>query len=168
MSDGLGRGSEFVIRLPALPDDGDAPPSELTDVRLSTEPQSLRVVVVDDNADGADTLADLLRSLGHEVRVAYDGVNGIAITRDFHPDLVLLDIGLPGMDGYEVARRLRATGNGAARAVLVAVSGYGQETDRARAREAGFAHHCVKPVEFEALQNLLVSVRPLAPRAGSA
>jgi signal transduction histidine kinase len=159
-SEGLGRGSEFVVRLSSLPEDS---PLDSSDQEQSANPQSLRIVVVDDHADGADTLAQLLRGLGHDVRVAYNGPNGIALTQSFDPDLVLLDIGLPGMDGYEVARRLRSEGAAAGGAIIVAVSGYGQDVDRNRARQAGFSHHFVKPVEFDTLQKLLTSYSPRPP-----
>jgi CheY-like chemotaxis protein len=112
-------------------------------------------MVIDDNIDAAETLADLVAILGHEVRAAHDGPTGIAAAAEFRPDVVLLDIGLPGMDGYEVARRLRA---GAANAVLVAVSGYGREEDRAASRAAGFVHHFVKPIDFDALQSVFATV----------
>ncbi|VTT97093.1 histidine partial : Signal transduction histidine kinase OS=Polaromonas sp. CF318 GN=PMI15_04884 PE=4 SV=1: Response_reg: GAF_3: HisKA: HATPase_c: Response_reg [Gemmataceae bacterium] len=159
-SDGLGRGSEFAVRIPALVG-GDAPPGprDTSPGDAAAGGEHLRVVVVDDNVDGADTLADLLKLLGHQVRTAYDGPTGIAAVRAFDPDLVLLDIGLPGMDGYEIARRLGAAANGSGRPVLIAVSGYGQEADRGLSRAAGFAHHCVKPVEFDALRALLATVR---------
>jgi CheY-like chemotaxis protein len=159
-SEGLGRGSEFVVRLSSLPEDS---PLDSSDQEQSANPQSLRIVVVDDHADGADTLAQLLRGLGHDVRVAYNGPNGIALTQSFDPDLVLLDIGLPGMDGYEVARRLQSEGAADGRAIIVAVSGYGQDVDRNRARQAGFSHHFVKPVEFDTLQKLLTSYSPRPP-----
>jgi signal transduction histidine kinase/CheY-like chemotaxis protein len=160
-SEGLGRGSEFVVRLPAaveapapVPEDPTAPSEP------GPDPDSLRVVVVDDNVDGADTLADLLGILGHTVRVAYDGPSGITAIRAFEPDIVLLDIGLPGLNGYEVARRIRR--NGTERPILVAISGYGQPGDRELTREAGFAHHLVKPVAFETLRSLLASLCVMA------
>ncbi len=156
-SEGLGRGSEFTVRIPAITEAvANTPGDTATSNEGQPDQGSLRVVVVDDNVDGADTLADLIGILGHEVRVAYDGPTGIGAVRAFDPDLVLLDIGLPGMDGYEVARRLHSNGEG--RPVLVAVSGYGQESDRGHAREAGFAHHCVKPVGFDTLQEVLAIV----------
>jgi signal transduction histidine kinase/CheY-like chemotaxis protein len=155
-SDGPGKGSEFVVELPVAADEpqpvAEQPPAPAS----QQERSSLRVVVVDDNVDGAESLATLLGLMGHEVRVAHDGPGGIAAVREFGPDLVLLDIGLPGMDGYEVARRLRREpGVGA---VLAAVSGYGRDDDRRMAREAGFAHHFVKPVDLSDLRRLLDSV----------
>jgi two-component system CheB/CheR fusion protein len=159
-SDGPGRGSEFVVRLPLASDQpADTP---IATRATDTSRSSLRVVLVDDNVDGVESLADLIGMLGHDVRVAHDGPTGIHLAREFDPDLVLLDIGLPGMDGYEVARRLR--GQSGSRARLVAVSGYGGEEDRTRSRAAGCEQHLVKPVDFQVIQALLASVRS-APRA---
>jgi CheY-like chemotaxis protein len=110
-------------------------------------------LVVDDNVDGAESLATLLKLLGHEVHVAHDGPAALLATADVRPEVVFLDIGLPGMDGYEVARRLRRPGR--SEALLVALTGYGQEEDRRRSREAGFDHHLVKPVDPAVLEDLL-------------
>jgi CheY-like chemotaxis protein len=154
-SEGLGRGSEFVVRLPIVAINPTAPAAP-----GSPESQHagrpLRVVLVDDNVDGVETLADLIGLLGHQVRTAHDGPTGINVVREFDPDIVLLDIGLPGMDGYEVARRLRREFG--TRVTLVAVSGYGREEDRAQSHEAGCQQHLVKPVELRTLQTLLASV----------
>ena len=106
--------------------------------------------MVDDNIDAAESLADLLRLFGHEVHVLHDGPTGLAAARSLRPDLVLLDLGLPGMDGFEVARRLRAEPE--FEAVMVAVSGYGRDEDRRASREAGMKHHFVKPIDFPALR----------------
>ncbi len=157
-SEGLGRGSEFVVRFPAIVE-GVA--TLATDRSKWSDSQrgagSLRMVVVDDNADGAESLAELLGLLGHEVVVANDGPTGITIVSEYHPDVVLLDIGLPGMDGYEVARRIRADfGRGP---MLIAVSGYGRDEDRRLAQEAGFDQHFVKPLQLDTLQTLLASIR---------
>jgi CheY-like chemotaxis protein len=111
--------------------------------------------VVDDSVDCADSLATLLRVAGHEVRTAYDGPTALEAAEAFRPEVVLLDIGLPRMDGYEVARRLRERERAGGRALLVAVTGYGQEEDRRRAEEAGFDAHLVKPAGPAALQRLL-------------
>jgi two-component system CheB/CheR fusion protein len=122
----------------------------------SRKPQSRRVLVVDDNVDAADSLGLLLRLSGQETRMAYDGPTALLVAEAFRPQLVLLDIGMPGMDGYEVARRLRGLPvlEGV---VLVAVTGWGQEEDRLRSRAAGFDDHLVKPADPVALQHLLAS-----------
>ena len=118
-----------------------------------TRPPHARILVVDDNEDAANSLATLLEVMGYEVRTAYDGPEAIAAADEFNPAVALLDIGLPGMDGYEVAARLRPMlGN---EAVLVALTGYGQEEDRQRAFAAGFDLHLVKPTSVEALHELL-------------
>jgi signal transduction histidine kinase/DNA-binding response OmpR family regulator len=159
LSAGPNQGSEFVVRLPALPreegggrrdesDNGIVHPSSLL-----PPPSAKRVLVVDDNVDGADSLAVLLRLGGHEVRVCHDGPAALALADEFRPDLVLLDIGLPGMDGYEVARRLREL-PGLDKVPLVALSGYGQEEDVRRSRQAGFDRHLVKPADPAALAAL--------------
>jgi PAS domain S-box-containing protein len=156
ISPGLGKGSEFVVHLPALARaraSEEARPKGDTPV---TTP-SRRILIVDDNPDAADTLALLLRLGGQEVEVAYDGPTGLARAREFQPAVILLDIGMPGMDGYEVARRLRREPALGA-TVLVALTGWGQEEDRRRGREAGFDHHLVKPVEPRTLQNLLAEM----------
>jgi CheY-like chemotaxis protein len=109
---------------------------------------------VDDNDDSARGLARLLRLLGHEVWTAHDGPEALVVARAYRPDAVLLDIGLPGMDGYEVVRRLRED-EACRGSLIVAVSGYGQEDDRRRGREAGFDHHLVKPIDPDALLTLI-------------
>ena len=113
-----------------------------------------RILVVDDNRDAAQALRVLLESDGHEVRVAGDGRSGLAAAKEYRPDVALLDIGLPKMSGYELARRMRAEPS-LESTLLIAVTGYGQMHDRARASASGFHHHLVKPVEFSALQQLL-------------
>ncbi|HEX8201798.1 MAG TPA: response regulator [Isosphaeraceae bacterium] len=161
ISAGAGQGSEFVVRLPlgapepARAADRPAPAAE------AGEPQPHRVLVVDDNTDGARVLARLLQAGGHRVRVAHDGPSALEAARAEPPDVVLLDIGLPGMDGYEVAQRLKAM-EGPDHALLVALTGYGQEEDRRRSVEAGIDHHLIKPVDPGALQDLLARHRPLA------
>ena len=116
-------------------------------------PGAQRVLVVDDNEDAVRSLAILLELNGHEVQLARDGYAAIEIARDFVPDAVILDIGLPGINGYETARRLRRLPN--CSMLLVALSGYGQDKDRERSREAGFDHHLLKPVDVDALQKVL-------------
>jgi len=149
-------GSEFVVRLPALPDEvaADAPAPPALD--LQARGPGRRVLVVDDNKDAAESLALLLRVAGHDVRVCQDGPSALRTAAEYYPEAVLLDIGLPGMNGYEVARRLRGQPD-TERALLVALTGYGQDEDQRRAREAGFDHHFVKPADLEALAALLAS-----------
>jgi CheY-like chemotaxis protein len=113
-----------------------------------------RILLVDDNRDAAQALCMLLEADGHEVRVAADGPSGLALARSYRPEVVLLDIGLPKMDGYEIARRIRAD-DALKATVLVAVTGYGQMHDRARASACGFHHHLVKPVDYGELLRVL-------------
>jgi len=160
-SAGEGRGAEFVVRLP-LDSVERAAPSPHPRPGGRPEPLNCRVLIADDNRDAADSLAELLRLVGGEVAVAYDGAEAVEIARVFHPDVALLDIGMPKLDGYEVARCIRREG-GARRVKLVAVTGWGQADDRRRAREAGFDEHLVKPAELGALRALLYS----ATRRGS-
>jgi signal transduction histidine kinase/CheY-like chemotaxis protein len=161
-SSGIGSGSEFAVRLPIV----SAPPvrQDHDGAPERTPAPKYRVLVVDDNADGADTMKAMLEFLGNEVRVAYDGIEAIDKAASFLPDVLLLDIGLPKLNGYEVAQRIRSQSWGA-RAVLIAVSGWGQEEDKARARAAGFDHHLTKPVDLEELIDLFATVRPADGRA---
>jgi CheY-like chemotaxis protein len=117
---------------------------------------------VDDNRDSADSMALLLSASGHRVRVANDGLQALNAVPEFGPEVILLDIGLPGMNGYEVARRLRESDDGKS-LVLIAMTGYGQREDRARTREAGFDHHLIKPVEVATIQDLLASLSAQSP-----
>lgn len=154
-SAGLGQGSEFVVRLPLLErdEDGrDSPP--LTDKKAGKKWARCRVLVVDDNVDAADCLALLLRLQGQEVDVAYDGPSALVLAEANPPAIAFLDLGMPKMDGYELARAFRA--NPVLKSVvLVALTGWGQPEDRQRTREAGFDHHLVKPVDAEVLPDLL-------------
>ena len=129
-------------------------------------PRAFRVLVVDDNRDAADSLALLLQLWGHLPVVAYDGPSALEAARASPPDLVLLDIGLPGMNGFELASRLRGQPGGDD-LLLVAITGYGQASDVRRAREVGFDHHFVKPIDPDVLLGLLASAAPRAP-AGQA
>jgi CheY-like chemotaxis protein len=152
----LGRGSEFVVRLPVVQLPGHQP--QAAPVEPAKRPaHPFRVLVVDDNVDQADSAALLLRGSGHEVRAAYSGPTALEVAVEYRPDLVLMDLGLPGMDGYEVARRLRQQ-PGLKDAVLVAVTGYGQESDRQRSQGAGFDHHLVKPVNMQELEAILATL----------
>jgi PAS domain S-box-containing protein len=155
-SEGPGAGSEFIVRLPL----GTPAPESLgaeADVEAVSADIGLKVLVVDDNRDAADTCAMLLEASGHHVQTAYTGRQALELARTFHPHALLLDIGLPDIDGYKLAQRLRATpwGHGA---VLVAVTGWGQEQDRQRAIEAGFDQHLVKPIAAETVESLLQSL----------
>ena len=152
-SDGFGKGARFTIRLPRLAERGGAEAAPRA-AHLMRADAARRVLVVDDNRDAADTLAALLRVSGHDVRVAYDGGAALAVGKAEPPDVVFLDIGMPGMDGYETARRLRAMPQ-TARAMLVALTGWGQEEDQRRSAAAGFDRHLVKPAEPAALQAIL-------------
>jgi CheY-like chemotaxis protein len=118
--------------------------------------------VVDDNRDSADSLSLLLGLKGHHVRTAYDGTSAIEAARAFRPDVALLDIGLPGLDGYEVARRIRAE-ESIAQPALVATTGWGHAEDKRRAREAGFDYHMTKPISMEALERFLAGLQTAAP-----
>jgi signal transduction histidine kinase/CheY-like chemotaxis protein len=153
-SDGLGKGSEFVVRLPLLPQARTVRPNGIEGVANCNE-HSFRVLVVDDNQDAGEMLGTLLRLFGHEVKVVHSGWEAIHIMDVFLADVVLLDIGLPGMDGYQAAQRLRQQPGGE-NVLIVAVTGYGQEEYRQRATTAGFDHHLVKPVDTQVLQNLLL------------
>ncbi len=156
-SAGPGQGSEFIVRWP-LPTQ-EAPQSLPGHPEKSPAPEpAVRVLLVDDNADAADSLAMLLRLWGHEVAVAHDGPTALRTAEALDPQVALLDIGLPGMDGYALARRLRAQ-PGLGPIVLAALTGWGQEDDRRRSQEAGFDHHLLKPVDLSDLRELLALVR---------
>ncbi|MGZ5181918.1 MAG: hybrid sensor histidine kinase/response regulator [Ramlibacter sp.] len=152
-SEGPGKGSEFTLRIPLVEAPQAAPASHEEPGRVDAK----RILVVDDNHDAAETLSMLLEDLGAEVRVARDGLQALELYPQFAPSAVLLDIGMPGMDGYAVARTLRARYPDH-RTPLIALTGWGQEQDRTRAREAGFDHHIVKPAELRALQALIASL----------
>jgi PAS domain S-box-containing protein len=160
-SDGPGRGSEFVVRLPLLCG-GEAGPRPGANGVERAGSSAARVLVAEDNRDAAQSLDRLLRLWGHDVRTAADGAAALEVARAYRPDVVLLDLGLPGLDGYEVARRLRRE-PGLGGVLLVALTGYGQEDDRRRTREAGFDHHLVKPADLERLRHVLASVRGRTP-----
>jgi signal transduction histidine kinase/ActR/RegA family two-component response regulator len=155
-SAGAGQGSSFEVRLPLAQRDAvDGRPSETGMSALKGAP---RLLVVDDNRDAADSLGALLEMLGAEVRVAHSGPAALEAVASFHPDAVLLDIGMPGMNGYEVANRIRTQGNGSRNTTLIALTGWGQDNDRRRSAEAGFDHHLVKPADVGALQTLLAAL----------
>ncbi|MCA1705262.1 MAG: response regulator, partial [Actinobacteria bacterium] len=152
-SDGPGKGSEFVVRL-AVAEVKDPGPQRAACEHEKGAAPARRILVVDDNRDVADSLGMLLRMMGNEVHTAHDGLEAVGAAAAFQPDVVLLDLGLPKLNGYEAARRIREQ-DGGTDMVLVAVTGWGQEEDRRRSKEAGFDHHMTKPVEFAALQKLL-------------
>jgi CheY-like chemotaxis protein len=158
-SAGLNQGSEFVVRLPVLADVADQRLPE----PVPREPaQRRRILVVDDNRDAATSLSDLLELTGHDMRVAHDGLEAVSTAEKFRPDVVLLDIGLPKLNGYEVARKIRQEGWGE-RVTLVALTGWGQDEDRRKSSEAGFNAHMVKPVDPVVLMDLLDGLRSSSP-----
>lgn len=132
---------------------GSTPPNGST-------PRKLKVLVVDDNADAGESLAMLLRIWGHETRISYDGPSALKVAEGFQPDVAFLDIGLPGMPGYDVARELRRTQT-AKKLVLIALTGYGQDEDRRKTREAGFDEHLLKPAEPLAVKALLAHLQEM-------
>jgi CheY-like chemotaxis protein len=151
-SEGIGRGSDFVVTLPLATVECANEP-EMGEDERAQDGQPRRILVVDDNRDAADSLCMLLKARGHEVRVAYDGLEAVGAAVAFAPEVVLLDIGLPKLSGYEAAPRIReARGDDV---LLIAVTGWGQEEDRRRAREAGFDHHLTKPVDPAAIARLI-------------
>ena len=161
-SDGPGLGSEFIIRLPSPVSRLVAGPEQTGREAGSPRPVPQRssmgrVLVVDDNRDAGDSLAEVLRAFGHTVRVAADPLSALARADEFEPQVAVLDIGLPGMDGYELARRIRETPGGAS-CRLIALSGYGQDRDRRRSQEAGFEAHLAKPADMAQLKSLLESL----------
>lgn len=156
-SEGLGHGSEFVVRLP-LALAGDPSPSLARVADGGSAPR--RILVVDDNRDNATSLVALLELGGHEVRSAYDGTRALEVAEELHPEAVLLDIGLPDLDGHEVCRRLRAR-PWAASTRVIALTGWGQAEDQRRSKEAGFDVHLVKPVDFDELKRLVAGPRPV-------
>ena len=155
LSDGLGEGSEFVVYLPLLAPVASVPAE--APAAPATDASGLRVLVVDDNVDAAEMLATLLEMNGYAVSVEFDGASALATALRERPAVALLDIGLPDMDGMELARRLRAQPQ-TADAVLVALTGYGQAEDQEQARQAGFNHHMVKPADIDRLLTLLASI----------
>jgi CheY-like chemotaxis protein len=154
-SEGVGKGSRFTVQLPRA----DAPalaaePLEHPPAPMRRAAASRRVLLVDDNEDSNEMMREYLEGFGHDVRVAHDGQSGLELAREFAPDIALLDLGLPGMDGFELARRLRLTPQGAT-IPLVAVSGYARDVDRQKAMKAGFSEHFAKPIELSRLEDLL-------------
>jgi CheY-like chemotaxis protein len=157
-SPGPGEGSTFAVRLPLASAAEKAAPAPAPSGTRSANSRALRVLVVDDNADAAESLASLLELSGHDTRVANDGEQAVRTAHEFRPEIVFLDIGMPGKDGYEVARELRDSAD-TREAVLVALTGWGAKDDRARSRRAGFDHHLTKPAGLAAVDGLLAQLR---------
>ena len=153
-SDGEGRGSEFIVRLPVI----EPAVSAGTTATASESSTQRRVLIVDDNRDSADSLAMLMEITGNKTFLAYDGVEALEAIDKHRPEVVLLDIGLPKLDGHEVCRRVRAKPWGRD-IVIIALTGWGQEDDRRKSEEAGFNGHLVKPVEYENLLSLLAETQ---------
>jgi CheY-like chemotaxis protein len=157
-SAGLGLGSTFEIRLPRI-----ARPVNATAAAVSFKAEPRRVLVVDDNADAADSLSTLLMFQGHQTQVAYSAKEALTCVETFTPDVGLLDIGLPDMNGYELAKKLRAISRLDSMR-LIALTGYGRAEDHQRTRAAGFDHHLVKPVDLTKLERVLALQRHVGPR----
>ena len=153
VSEGPRKGSEFTVRLPAAA--ADETPRSTSPLELATPARKCaRVLVVDDNVDTADGLSKLLTLLGHDVKTAYDGLQALEMAKALSPEVILLDFGLPSLDGYEVARQLREH-ECCRDTLMIAISGYGREEDRRKAKEFGFDHHLTKPVDYKALTAVL-------------
>jgi signal transduction histidine kinase/CheY-like chemotaxis protein len=151
LSEGIGKGSTFRVHLPLSHEDQTANQPAGS---AGSPGRRFRILVVDDNADSAESLAMVLSLAGHETRTAHSGVAGLKVAREFRPEVILLDIGLPSMDGYEVAREIRAS-YGAQPVTVIAMTGYGSEEDRRKSREAGFDIHLVKPLDLDSLRRTL-------------
>ena len=156
-SEGLNKGSEFIVRLPILVEQSQVQSSEGSRPMEKPAATGYRIVVVDDNHDSAESLAMLLRLSGNEVRTAHDGLEGVRVVEEVRPQVALLDIGMPKLNGYEACRRIREQPWGKD-LVLIALTGWGQEEDRRRTEEAGFDAHTVKPVDHSTLMNLLAKL----------
>jgi CheY-like chemotaxis protein len=155
-SEGYGRGSEFVVHLPLAQSAGSAQ-LENMDTRSAGDGGGHRILVVDDNCDAADSLAMILQIRGNDTRTAYDGLAALDVAAAFRPDVVLLDIGMPKLNGYDTARRLRTQPWGR-NITLIALTGWGQDEDRQQSQAAGFNFHLVKPIEPAALEKLLAEL----------
>lgn len=151
-SEGIGKGSEFVVHLPAVPEISSLMKSEETEF-LATRTDGLTILIAEDNLDTAQSMAMILSKFNHTVKVVHSGTEVLALTENDHPDVVILDIGLPGMDGYRIASILAQ--REARPSSIIAITGYGQAEDIERSKQAGFDHHFVKPVDFPALLKLL-------------
>ncbi len=154
-SAGTGLGSQFIVRLPVVM--GASQPQVRVDDQPAARKPSLRILIVDDNRDGADSLSEMLKMMGNDTRTAYDGQQAVDLASEYRPDVILLDIGLPKLNGYEACRLIREQPMGQG-VVLIAVTGWGQDEDRRRSHEAGFDHHLVKPVDPQALMRMLTQL----------
>jgi CheY-like chemotaxis protein len=158
-SAGRGRGSEFVVRLPIVVEDASVRDAAGGGGDATLPTSELRILVVDDNRDAADSLTKLLELMGNAVHTAYDGEEAVQAAESFRPHVVLCDIGLPKMDGHEACRHIRSKPWGKDM-ILIAVTGWGQEEDKRTSAEAGFQRHMVKPVDPEVLMRMLAEMRP--------
>jgi CheY-like chemotaxis protein/anti-sigma regulatory factor (Ser/Thr protein kinase) len=156
-SAGPGEGSTFTVRLPLAARPAEPAPVAQASTKPDPVSRSLKVLVVDDNEAVAQTVGWMLEAIGHDYRLVYDGRSALQAAEDYRPDAILLDIGLPGMDGYEVCRALRRQ-EAFKKTAIIAQTGWGQERDKALASEAGFDHHIVKPVGLDRLEQLLADV----------
>ena len=157
-SEGVGRGSEFTVRLP-LANSSAAEAQKEAAIEPAPPASAQRILVVDDNRDVADSLVMLLETLSVDARVAYDGRSALEIAAAFKPEIVFLDLGMPKMDGYETARRLRQLSDNHHHVLLIALTGWGQAEDRRRTRDAGFDEHLAKPVDFSLVKGVLARRR---------
>ena len=156
-SAGVGQGSEFVVRLPIAVEPPEPPPAPIVIEPTTAIPR--RILVVDDNQDSATSLAELLELTGHKTHTAHDGLEAIEAAKSFRPDVVLLDIGLPKLNGYDACRKIREQPWGKGM-VLIALTGWGQDEDKQKSSQAGFDAHMVKPVDHVVLAKLLAELRP--------
>jgi CheY-like chemotaxis protein len=164
-SEGAGRGAEFIIRLPTTnAAEPAAEPAPRPERRVDVHDKQ-RILVVDDNQDAARTLTLLLNKIGFECQSAFDGPSALSLADEFDPHAIVLDLGMPGMDGLQVARRLRAPPQ-PSNALLIALTGWDKDEDRRNTREAGFDHHLAKPVQLDTLQKLLQSLEERSAAAG--
>jgi signal transduction histidine kinase len=158
-SEGAGKGSEFIIRLPVLTQSSPAPARVIHAVPPEHPHVRRRILVVDDNLDSAESMTMMLKLSGHDVATAHDGLEAVKLAKEFQPDVALLDLGMPKLDGYEAARSIREQSWGQDM-LLVALTGWGQAEDKRRSREAGFDAHLVKPIDFDALEELVATTKP--------
>ena len=161
-SDGLDKGSEFLVRLPIAVEASPRSGTSVKDFRRESG-ISRRILIVDDMRDNANTLAMMLRALGHEVHVVYDGLEAVGAAERLRPEVVLLDIAMPGLNGYEACRQIRATEWGRSM-FMIAQTGWGQEEDRRKAEEAGFDRHMLKPIDCATLVVVLSNLPSRAER----